>query len=495
MSARSSTRGAPTTSRPPASWTQSPPLAWRPRWCRPWKSPDTVLRPVPVSHLPEGSLARRSAAPPGRSGTSDRTTCAGDVITGQTSTTRVAQLDGGLPLLLTPTDARHTAGIALSLGFGSRDDPAGMSGAAHLLGRLIMAVPLEGGPSLGERVEQFGGTWGAVTGAESLTVHARVPADDAPVVAGWMLDALTRPALSDEALGRERRNVTREPVAAEADPAAPLPDAQAAFLAAVFPGHPLGAAVDGTPGGAGRIALGPLLQMHQRALATVPLALACDGNVREAALRSRMSPLAMARAGGVRPRRSPHAPAGRPGPPDPVWPDGPCQLLAGAPAPTATDPRRDAFVLLGHVLGAGPASQMHRRLGTEHGLAPVFRAWARAYSDAGVWCFLAGTDGADGPAVVRTLRAELARLARHGPAPADLDAAVRQARTEVLRTAENGYATVVASHHCVTGTVWSPEAERARLARVTAADVAGAAAAVAEGLRVVVRPDGRARDE
>ncbi|KJK55297.1 M16 family metallopeptidase [Saccharothrix sp. ST-888] len=412
----------------------------------------------------------------------------------QIPTTRVAQLDGGMPLLLTSTADQHTVGVALSLGFGIRDDPPGLSGAAHLLARLVMSVPLQGGPSLSERIEQLGGTSNAMAEPESLTIHARVLTDDAPVVAGWMLDALTQPALSNEALDRERQIVAQELAVAAADPADAL---QSAFLDAVFPGHPLGTAVGGTPSSVERITLGPLLQVHQRALATVPLALAYVGNVQETALRKRMSPLAMARAGGVRPRRSPHAAVGRPNPSDPTWPDGFCWLLAGAPAPAVTDPQRDGFVLLGHLLGASPASRMYQCLRDEHGLAYAFRAWTRAYSDAGFWCFLAGTDGANGPAVVQLLHAELTRLAQQGPAPADLEAAVRHARTELLQKAENGVdsAIVMASHYCVNGAVRCPEAEAARLAHVTAADVAGAAAVVADGLLVVVRPDGRARDE
>jgi predicted Zn-dependent peptidase len=406
--------------------------------------------------------------------------------------TRVAHLDGGMPLLLDLRAGRSSAGTALSLGLGSRDDPSGLGGAAMLLGRLIISVPLQRGPSLIERVGQLGGTCGVVTGAESLTVHARVPADGAPEAAAWMLDALTQPALSHQALDRERRIAAAQPPAVAVDPADAL---RSVFLRAVFPGHPLGKALDGTqggtPGGAEAVTLDALLEAHQQALTRAPLALAYVGDVRETELRARISPLAMARAGGVRPGRSPDAPAGRPGTPDPDWPDGPCLLLAGAPAPSAVDPARDAFVLLGHVLGARAESRGHRHLHEEGGRRYAFRPWARAYSDAGVWGLLARTDGADGPAVVRALRAELARLARHGPTPGALDAAVTEARTKLLRKAENEVdsAIAAATHYCLSGAVRSPEAEAARLAGVSAADVARAAAAVAEGLLVVAGPN------
>jgi predicted Zn-dependent peptidase len=413
-------------------------------------------------------------------------------MTDRTQETRVAHLDGGMPLLLAPRAGRSSAGTALSLGLGSRDDPSGLSGVAALLGRLIISVPLQRGPSLIERVGRLGGTCGVVTGAESLTVHARVPADGAPEAAAWMLDALTRPALSHEALDRERRIAAAQPSVAAVDPADAL---RSVFLRAVFPGHPLGEALrgttGGTTGGTEAVTLDALLQAHQRALTTAPLALAYVGDVRERELRGHISPLAMARAGGVRPGRSPHAPAGRPGTPDPDWPDGPCLLLAGAPAPAAVDPARDAFVLLGHVLGASAEPRGHRCLHDERGRRYAFRPWSRAYSDAGVWGLLARTDGADGPAAVRALRAELARLARHGPTPGDLGAAVTEARTELLRKARNevGSAIAMATHYCVSGALRSPEAEAARLAGVSAADVAGAAAAVAEGLLVVAGPN------
>lgn len=409
------------------------------------------------------------------------------------STTRVAHLDGGMPLLLTPAVGRRTVGLALSLGVGSRDDPAGLKGAAHLLGRLMLSAPLPCGPSLDECVERLGGTANAVTGPESLTLHARVPSDDAPAVAGWMLDALTRPALTAEALDRQRRYSAWE---SALNPPSPAESLQQVLLDALLPAHPLGGRASGTPDGAEPDPVETLSEMHQQALATVPVALACVGDVQEAVLRARISPLAMARAGGVRPTRSPRNPVGRPALPDPAWPDGPCRFLAGAPAPAAEDPGRHAFALLAHLLDTSAAPPAHRRRNDGHGPAHVFRAWTRAYSDAGVWCCLAATDGAAGAAAARALRGELDRLAQRGPARNALAVAVRRARTELLRTANDTEraAVVLASRYCVTGAVWRPDVEAACLARVTAADVARAAAAVAEGLVVAVRADEGARD-
>jgi hypothetical protein len=355
-----------------------------------------------------------------------------------------------MPLLLAPAADRETAGLALALGLGSRDDPVGLGGAAVVLGRLILSAPLEGGPTLGELVERLGGTADVTTGPESLTMHARVPSEDAPEVASWMLDALTQPALTGAALDLHR------PVAAD-----PAEVERAALVNAVFPGHPLGAAVCWNPDSVERLSLDPLRRLHRWALAAVPLALAYVGDVREAALRKRVSPLAMARVGGVRSRRS--SPAGQPNRSDsPGLPDGTGPLLAAAPAPSMTDPRRHAFAVLGHLLDVTNG-----------------HALAYAYGDLGVWGF---RTAADGPAAIRALRAELGQLSLHGPAPVDLAAAVRRARGPDQDNVD--HAIGLANHHCVTGAVRCPETEAVRLAEVTAADVAAAAAAVADGLVV-----------
>jgi predicted Zn-dependent peptidase len=137
---------------------------------------------------------------------------------------------------------------------------------------------------------------------------------------------------------------------------------------------------------------------------------------------------------------------------------------------------------------------MYRRLSDEHGLAYAFQASTRAYSDAGCWFFLCGTNSIKGPAVVELLRTELTQLAQQDPATAaDLEAAIRHARAGLLQKAENSVSSAIAmaSRYCVDGSIRGPEAEAARLARVTATDVARAAAVVADGLFLVVQPDVR----
>ena len=84
-----------------------------------------------------------------------------------------------LPLRTVLDDRLKTTSFCFAVGYGSRDDPAGRGGIAHLLEHLVMSSPLVGGVSFSEYVERRGGQANAQTGMEVMLYHAQVHADDA----------------------------------------------------------------------------------------------------------------------------------------------------------------------------------------------------------------------------------------------------------------------------------------------------------------------------
>lgn len=154
-------------------------------------------------------------------------------------TTARDQLDGGMPFLLVPGVEAGSVGLALALGRGARD------GVGDLAERML-AAPFDDGPAAGERLGLAGATCGSVIGPDTLILYASTPVAVAPMAAGWLVEALTRP----------------------------VPPAD------------------------------PLARVHQPALAAAPIVLVCVGEVVETELRNQVSPLAMARAGGPREHRA-----------------------------------------------------------------------------------------------------------------------------------------------------------------------------------------------
>ncbi|MFC5196692.1 M16 family metallopeptidase [Streptomyces kaempferi] len=392
-----------------------------------------------------------------------------------------------VPLLAVVDERLKTTSICFALAHGSRDDPEGRGGIAHLLEHLVMSCPLGGdGPavSFSEYVERRGGQANALTGLEVMLYYAQMHADDAEDVAAALLRAVFEPALDSHTLDRERAVVLQELAAAAADPSDVVQDA---VLAGLFPGHPLGRPVGGEPGQLAAVTAQELTAVHRDRFVRAPGALVVVGPrvprvLAEAAVHEAGQPA------DPLPRVPPAAKGAEDPLPDPgeanfTW------LCFGARSPRADVAGRAAYGVLAHLLGSSPSSLLYRTLRSEHGLSYSFHAWDRGYRESGAWRLLIGTE-ASAAGRVRTLVDELLTgVAGQGPAPDDFDAALRQAEMSLVLESETPleYAKLIAERTCSTGRVWSLEDEIAELRRVGVDDVRRAAAHVRRELLLTVR--------
>lgn len=404
--------------------------------------------------------------------------------------TEIPPTDGLVPVLVDHQPHLRTTSLCVALGHGARHDPADAAGTAHLLEHLVMSVPLADGIPLCEYIESLGGSCNAQTGPESLLIHAQVLNQDAERVIGRLCEALLRPQLTEGALDAERRVVLQELAAAAADPSDTVQDA---YLSRLFDGHPLASPVGGLPDSVLGVTAAGLRQAHATVLATAPLAVAVVGGLSADRVRAALA------GGGLSGLPAPALPdprsSARPGPAVPglvdAWPSEFCWMVVGGRAPHATDPRRFAYTVLGHLLGASPASLLYARLRNDEALAYSFRSWARSYSDSGAWRMMAGAEPGNAPRLLAVFREVLAEVAADGPAPTAFAAAVRQAVVEAVLEAESpiDHAIALASRRILDARPWGPDEDIAALQRVTPAEVAAAAADLSEHLVAVVRPE------
>ncbi|MFJ5269774.1 M16 family metallopeptidase [Streptomyces sp. NPDC088358] len=392
-----------------------------------------------------------------------------------------------VPLLAVVDERLKTTSICFALAHGSRDDPQGRGGIAHLLEHLVMSCPLGGdGPavSFSEYVERRGGQANALTGLEVMLYYAQMHADDAEDVAAALLRAVFEPVLDNHTLDRERAVVLQELAAAAADPSDVVQDA---VLAALFPGHPLGRPVGGEPGQLAAVAAEELTAVHRDRFVRAPGALVVVGTRVPRVLAGAAVSGAGQPAETVR-----RVPLGTTGTEDPL-PDPDAAnftwLCFGARSPRAGVAGRAAYGVLAHLLGSSPSSLLYRTLRSEHGLSYSFHAWDRGYRESGAWRLLIGTEASAAARVRSLVDGLLTRVAEQGPAPDDFDAAVRQAEMSLVLESETPleYAKLIAERTCSTGRVWSLEDEIAELRRVGVDEVRRAAAHVRREMLLTVR--------
>ncbi|MFF4486160.1 M16 family metallopeptidase [Streptomyces sp. NPDC001544] len=330
-----------------------------------------------------------------------------------------------VPLLTVVDERLKTTSICLALAHGSRDDPEGRGGIAHLLEHLVMSCPLgdEGPPvSFSEYVERRGGQANAQTGLEVMLYYAQVHADDAQDVAAALLRAVREPELGQNTLDRERAVVLQELVTAAADPSDAVQDA---VLAQLFPGHPLGRPVGGDPGQLDAVTTRELAAVHRDRFVRAPGVLVVVGPCVPPALTG---PTALWPEQPAAP--APHVPLGPAGAGDPLPDPGTADfawLCFGARSPRAAAAGRAAFTVLAHLLGSSPSSLLYRALRSEHGLSYSFHAWDRGYRESGAWRLLIGAEASAADRVRALVHELLAGVAARGPLADDFRSALRQA--------------------------------------------------------------------
>ncbi|MEU9341265.1 pitrilysin family protein [Streptomyces sp. NPDC048278] len=395
--------------------------------------------------------------------------------------------DTSVSLLAVVDERLKTTSICLALAHGSRDDPEGRGGVAHLLEHLVMSCPLKGDgpePSFSEYVERRGGQANAQTGLEVMLYYAQVHADDAEDVAAALLRAVSEPVLGDDTLDGERSVVLQELTTAAADPSDVVQDT---VLARLFPGHPLGRPVGGEPGQLNAVTLEELTAVHRDRFVRAPGALVVVGPRIPEVLAG-----AAVAGDGQPPVRAPHVPLDATAPDDPLPDPADADftwLCFGARSPRADAPGRAAYGVLAHLLGSSPSSLLYRTLRTEHALSYSFHAWDRGYRESGAWRLLIGTEASAAGRVRDLVDGLLAAVAEQGPDRDDFDAAVRQAEMSLVLESETPleYAKLIAERTCATDRVWSLDDDIAELRRVSADDVRRAAAHVRRELLLTAR--------
>lgn len=387
----------------------------------------------------------------------------------------------------------RTTTLCLAVDFGSRDDPPGRGGTAHLLEHVLMSAPVDGGRSLSERVERLGGQANATTGLDRMFFQAQVLGDHVPEVARLLTRAVLDPRLDEAVLETERQAVLQELAAAAADPSDTVQDA---FLAACFPGHPLGRPVGGTDEAVRALESADVLGVHRDVLLRRRMTLVCTGGTAPGEVAEHLAgtPFARPPAAGPSTAAEPVADlAARPWAPQGAGadPDGFSWFATGSRAPSTGDPRRHAFTVLAHLLGPSPASLLYRRLRGQEGLVYAFFTWSRGYTETGAWRVMAGVENRNLRRAQEVVREVLLEVAGHGPDPEDLAVARRQAVTDLVTTAERpwDHAMALSQETGLGARPWSLEDGIRALQRVTAEEVRLAATAVTGRQLTVVRPE------
>lgn len=385
--------------------------------------------------------------------------------------------EGGARLLVAPMPYMASVSVGFWVAVGGRHEEAEENGISHFIEHMLFkGTRRRNARRISEEIEGVGGYLNAFTSEEQTCYYARVPRRHLDRVVEVLSDMFLYPRF-DPAEVEKERGVIKEEIAMHLDQPQQL--VQELLNATLWPEHPLGRPLTGTPEGLDRLDQTHLRHYHRTHYTANQLVVAVAGGVEEQEVRRVFEDF------------WPRLPAGRRArcKPAPSADQTPrfglvnrqveqAQLAVGFRTCPQDDPRRFALRILNAILGENMSSRLFVRLREDLGLAYAVHSSTSFFRDTGDLAIFCGLDPAHLGRAFRVIIEELGRLARRAPARAEFE----RAREYALGQIDLG---IEGTENCMNwlgeqflahGRLRSPLTIKQRLARVTPAEVRRAAA-------------------
>jgi predicted Zn-dependent peptidase len=345
---------------------------------------------------------------------------------------RVHRLPNGLTVAAEVMPGVETLAVGLYADVGSRSEPKGLSGLAHMVEHMVFkGAGTRDARAIAEAIEDKGGSINAWTARDHTVFHTRMLADDMALGLELIADLVRAPHLNADELEREKEVVLSELGEARDTPDDIIFDH---LSAAAYADQPLGLPVLGDEASIAAIdttALGDWITGQYR---PDRLVIAAAGKVDEDALlkiaERRFGDLASAAVvptelasftSGTRHDRRRF---------------DQLHLALAHRAPAHGDADLHAMALYASAVGGGMSSRLFQELREERGLAYSIYAWAQPYADTGmfgVYCAAQQDKGAEAFTLARDVLARTAETLDQ----AELDRAKAQAKAGLLMGLES----------------------------------------------------------
>ena len=205
-------------------------------------------------------------------------------------TEATARAGVGPMLLLETSPELPLVSVSVALRTGALEDPPGAEGAVRLLARLMRRSAAGRSAEANDRlVEGMGATLGAEVTASTMVFQGAVISRSFERFVDFLVDALARPSLPEEELGRLKRETEAELTEALDDDRGL---ARRWFRRRMFEGHPYARSAGGSLAGLGATTLPMLKELYGKLVASDNMVIALSGDVdatRAERLRERLT--------------------------------------------------------------------------------------------------------------------------------------------------------------------------------------------------------------
>jgi predicted Zn-dependent peptidase len=346
-------------------------------------------------------------------------------------------LPNGLVVLSEKLPGVRSAATGFYVRTASAHERREQMGISHLLEHMVFkGTERRTAKELALELEVRGGSLDAFTGRDYTSYQAHTLDADLPLAVEILTDLTRRPLLRQSDLEPERNVILEEINGVEDTPDDLVFELHAADL---WPGHPYGYSILGSPGTLTAMSADDLRCLHATGYYRGNFVVAAAGNVDHAQLLTVLEREGWFEGASVEPARRAvtPTPAVRGGHRHEERDTAQTHIVFGTDTFPLRDPRRFALAILTNVFGGGMSSRLFQRVREELGLAYAIFAYKNFYQAAGQLGVYIGTQPGTADAAVDAIRAEYARLATQGLPPEELADGKQQLKGQVMLSLES----------------------------------------------------------
>ena len=338
--------------------------------------------------------------------------------------TNVTVLPNGCRIATSAMPGVESLSMCFDAGTGGRCERASELGFSHFLEHMLFkgSGRRPTTRAISQPIEERGGAVNAYTSTAHTCFYASAPFDAAPLVADVLGDLFLDPVLAPKEIDRERKVVLEEIKMYHDDDAAFAADLA---QAALWPGHPLGRPILGTPASLARATPDSLRAYHRSRYTARGTVIAAAGKLEHARFVELVRPFAERLPAGPAPR---FVPAAKARPPERLSFERretqQVQAVISFRGIPYGDPRQSAMTVLSQVLGRGMTSRLFMSVRERHGMAYSISSDPGYCADAGVFQVYAGVDPRRSVRALELCARELRRMARESVGRAEFRRAV-----------------------------------------------------------------------
>ena len=385
--------------------------------------------------------------------------------------TELTRLANGVTVAIDAMPGAQSAAIGLYAGVGSRSEPDGKGGLAHLVEHMVFkGARGRDARAIAEAIEDVGGSLNAWTARDQTVFHARTLAPDVGLALELIADLVRAPKLDEAELEREKQVILSELGECLDAPDDLIHDR---LFEAAFGEQPLARPVLGSEASILGLTRGDCVEWLDEQYRPERLVISAAGKVDSGHILL----LAEALFGDLEPKAPPSIAAAtfNGGTRSDRRPAEQTHLALAYRGVRASDETAPALSLFAQAVGGGMSSRLFQELREERGLAYSIYAWTQGFADTGLFAVNLAADKARATEALNLAR-EIVERAAAELSEAELNRARAQIEAGILMALETpqGRADAMARSIEIFGRIMTPEE---MLAELRAVDVASARAA------------------